>query len=92
MIFTIDATDDDRRDQHNEWFDASTRDKLAEALTDENGLRPTEAALDVILAVVAATDDVDQNYTGRGAPTAVRYASAARHALAYFIGKIDAAR
>lgn len=74
MIFTIDADDDDRRDQVNEWFDASTRDRIAEALLDENGLRPTDAMMDVLMDIIDALEDTDANWIATDAPKRKDYA------------------
>lgn len=80
MIFTIDAHKDELRDQHEAWFAASQRERIAEALLDENGLRPTEAALDVIMAVVEATDRLDESWDGNSTIPTPPMASYARHA------------
>ena len=79
MILTIDADDTELRAQHDEWHAASRRDRVAEALLDENGLRFTEAALDVIMAVVDSVDYIDENGVS---PASVRdYALDAERAL-----------
>lgn len=85
MIFTIDAHKDELRDQHEAWFAASQRERIAEALLDENGLRPTEAELDVIMTVVYSCDYDDQQWADHdypGSPDVVFYASHAESGLA----------
>jgi hypothetical protein len=68
------------------------RNRVAEALLDGNGLPPTRAALDVIMAVVRATEKTDelhgQQMAGRARggcvsfePTQNCYALAAESAL-----------
>jgi hypothetical protein len=68
------------------------RNRVAEALLDGNGLPPTRAALDVIMAVVRATDRTDENNAkamagrSRGGcvsfePSLTRYALNAESAL-----------
>jgi hypothetical protein len=54
------------------------RNRVAEALVDGNGLPPTRAALDVIMAVVRATDRTDENTA-----TAMGWAFTRRVASAY---------
>lgn len=56
---TLWANDEDARLAFGE---LSQRDRLAEALLDENGLRPTDAALDVLLVAVAALDETDEKW------------------------------
>lgn len=51
----------------------NVRDRLAEALLDENGLRPTETALDVLVAVAAALDGTDADWAGVKPPGLRRY-------------------
>jgi hypothetical protein len=48
------------------------RNRVAEALVDENGLPPTRAALDVIMAVVRTTEWTDKMSTEQ--PEVVDYA------------------
>jgi len=57
------------------------RNRVAVALMDENGFAPTWAALDVIMAVVRATDETDQTFDGPGTPTLIRYLVDAERAL-----------
>jgi hypothetical protein len=57
------------------------RNRVAEALTDENGLPPTRAALDVIMAVVRETERTDENWQESSAPSLERYAIDAERIL-----------
>jgi len=60
------------------------RDRLAEALLDESGLRPTNNALDVLLTVARELDRTDQGWAERntiGSPGLVSYALDAESAL-----------
>lgn len=68
------------------------RNRVADALLDENGLPPTGPALDVIMAVVRSTERVDESYGKAMAnrpqdvihvpvPTLSRYAIDAERAL-----------
>ena len=73
-------------------MDDDQRNRVAEALLDENGLPPTSAALDVIMAVVRSTERTDENHgkvmahrsrdeMGAGTPRVTRYAIDAERAL-----------
>lgn len=59
----------------------SDREALSTALADENNLRPTSAALDVLGAVVLAIEKVDESWPHLGSPSAVDYAAAVREAM-----------
>jgi hypothetical protein len=55
-------------------------EKLGDALRDENGLLPTEAARSVLVTVVAAIDTVDLRWSEQeraGAPSTTDYAAGA---------------
>lgn len=69
-------------------MDDDQRNRVAEALLDENGLPPTQAALDVIMAVVRATERTDEVHglamaerSRGGSPRLNRYAIDAERAL-----------
>lgn len=55
--------------------------KLAQALLDENGLPPTQNAMEVIIAVVRSTIRTDEKWKGMGIPTITGYAMSAESAL-----------
>lgn len=60
-----------------EFLNASKREQLAEILRDENGLAPTDAALDVIMAVIESTNKTDALWGESeqpNSPTAWHYA------------------
>lgn len=63
-----------------EFLDADLRDQFAAVLAhhDENGLDPTPAAVDVLMAVVRSLDYTDEHHD---TPDASRYALDAEQAL-----------
>lgn len=70
---TMSDWDDENYDVRIAFGEMSLRDRLAEALLDENGLRPTTAALDVLESVVRALDEVDGGWNEPGVPLAQHY-------------------
>lgn len=57
-------------------FLASTRiEQLRDVLRDENGLAPTEARTDVLIAVVFEMNRTDENWEFPGGPSARDYAA-----------------
>lgn len=70
--------DDENHDARLAFGELDLRDRLAAALLDESGLRPTNAALEVLMVVVAALDEVDEWWSNDNAelpptPTVVHY-------------------
>lgn len=61
----------------------SDREALRDFLRDENGLPPTEATTDVIIAVIEQTIRTDENHDGRvdNVPTVSTYAKDTERAL-----------
>jgi hypothetical protein len=57
------------------------RERLSVALMDENGLRPTNNALDVLIAVARELDRVDDRWTGEDVPPIEAYAVEAERTL-----------
>lgn len=61
------------------------RNRVSDALIDENGLPPTSAALDVIMAVIESTDWTDEHHgeklTGNGPVDIRQYALDAEQKL-----------
>lgn len=71
---------DDMEDAHIAFGELDVRERIAIALLNENGLQPTNAALDVIMAVVEATDRLDASWPGDAATPSPPMAWYARHA------------
>jgi hypothetical protein len=69
----------------DELFEGTRADRIGEALRDENGLRPTAAALDVIMAVIRETERTDEHHgrkrTDSPTPSLHRYSCDAERAL-----------
>ena len=71
----------------DEFDEMSTRERLAEALRDENGLRPTGAALDVLMAAYEACNEVDGLHAQQFRPASPKpeaYAARVIKWLAFF--------
>lgn len=69
---------------HVESITDELRNRVSDALLDENGLPPTGPALDVIMAVVDSTTGTDERHDPNGdseVPTVDRYAVDAETAL-----------
>lgn len=77
VVELIDAADD--------MVNAHSREKIADALRDVNGLQPTPFAMDVIMAVVDQIREVDKSFGANnfsGLPESYEYAEAIVDALA----------
>lgn len=59
---------DDMEDAHIAFGELDVRERIAIALLDENGLRPTQAALDVIMATIEACDNQDEYWSDAKKP------------------------
>jgi hypothetical protein len=72
--------DDENQDARFAFGEMDVRDRIAEALLDANGLHPTTAALDVIMAVIDATDRLDEDWDGNATIPVPPVATYARNA------------
>jgi hypothetical protein len=73
------ANYDELIDAADAMLDAAPIDKIRDALNDANGLPPTAAASDVLVAVIFALNRTDEKWGERGfpgAPSTTDYAAA----------------